>query len=78
MTTREKLEFWPAGETPIAIQIGKMLGWAPRECALIALKSVYFKKQDAGEISEFLDIPLPVQSLDKLIQYNRLRDEVRR
>lgn len=71
---KEKLEFWPAGETAIAIRIGKILGLAPRECAVIAVNSIRFRKQETGEISKDFYVNLPLEMLDKLIEYNRLRD----
>ncbi len=47
-TTDEKLEFWPAGESAIAIAIGKLQGLKPEECAAIAVQYVYQKKTEDG------------------------------
>lgn len=75
-STREKLGFWPAGESVIAIEIGKQLGLKPNECALIAIDYVYSKKRDAGEISENLRLPCmtPPHLFEKSVEYYRLRN----
>jgi hypothetical protein len=74
---KEQLDFWPAGETAKAIEIGQQLGLTPAECASIAVDYVYRKKIDVGEIGDSPYFPMtPSHLFNKVIDYMRLRDQL--
>lgn len=73
-TTQDKLDFWQTGESVIAGEIGKQLGFSPKECALIAIRNVYSKKQEAGIYTKELNFPADIELFEQEINYSRERD----
>ena len=76
-TTDAKLEFWPSGESAIAIEIGQLQGLKPEECAGMAVRYVYEQKRQDGTCTEELYFPASFELFEKEVAYFQERDRRR-